>query len=469
MQHFLEELDPFPGLSDTDISNYLYNEGLRIEPRDCKQPPKFPRKWPELSLKSPGIKAKRQSHNNTSTISRSNHWPGSLSSSTTGELSPTCSVSSSMSHITHLGHSQHSQQDFSVFANVHIHNSSSASSSQMSSSFNQSNVDVSSIAGSTMTLQHHHTHQQQPPPELPMRSNSIMSMTMTNSSGDRGAILSPRAMNLKNSPVISPKVGNASTPGYHHQHHMSADMIDFQAFYGASREFGMTSSPQKTSSGYTMDDHQQPPLVLRSPPHKVSSAASVAGGDGAGGGGAVPSPGLPMSFDFAPPISPHVNVPPKAFLAHSGRYMPDTHVHHLQMAPPPPPLPPRVRRRDSSTSAAAAQHRQAPDAPQLPPRDISPPPLPPRTQSGGYGVTVGEGEGMEVQLRATDQLKLPNTSTIMLRRNSAAAQAAQQQQQGATGNNTNGQGLTSSQSSYQLGQQEGGIGVQQTMSSTRIR
>lgn len=28
-------------MSDTDISNFLYHESLRIEPRGCKQPPKF--------------------------------------------------------------------------------------------------------------------------------------------------------------------------------------------------------------------------------------------------------------------------------------------------------------------------------------------------------------------------------------------------------------------------------------------
>lgn len=40
-QNFLETLDPFQSSNDTDISNYLYNESLRIEPRDCKQAPKF--------------------------------------------------------------------------------------------------------------------------------------------------------------------------------------------------------------------------------------------------------------------------------------------------------------------------------------------------------------------------------------------------------------------------------------------
>ncbi|XP_018355699.1 PREDICTED: protein son of sevenless isoform X2 [Trachymyrmex septentrionalis] len=59
IRQFLENLCPFdPNMKDADISNYLYNKSLEIEPRGCRQPPRFPRKWPELNLKSPGIKAR---------------------------------------------------------------------------------------------------------------------------------------------------------------------------------------------------------------------------------------------------------------------------------------------------------------------------------------------------------------------------------------------------------------------------
>ncbi|XP_076354021.1 son of sevenless guanine nucleotide exchange factor isoform X2 [Tachypleus tridentatus] len=56
IRHFLEFLDPLEGLSEKEFNDYLYSKSLEIEPRGCKQPPKFPRKWPDLSLKSPGIK-----------------------------------------------------------------------------------------------------------------------------------------------------------------------------------------------------------------------------------------------------------------------------------------------------------------------------------------------------------------------------------------------------------------------------
>lgn len=58
IKKFLENLNPFNDMRDTDISNYLYEKSLEIEPRNCKQLPKYPRKWPDLNLKSPGLKTK---------------------------------------------------------------------------------------------------------------------------------------------------------------------------------------------------------------------------------------------------------------------------------------------------------------------------------------------------------------------------------------------------------------------------
>ncbi|XP_051162718.1 protein son of sevenless isoform X1 [Leptopilina boulardi] len=59
IRHFIENLSPFdPNMKDADISNYLYEKSMEIEPRGCKQLPKVDRKWPNLNLKSPGIKAR---------------------------------------------------------------------------------------------------------------------------------------------------------------------------------------------------------------------------------------------------------------------------------------------------------------------------------------------------------------------------------------------------------------------------
>ncbi|XP_001947929.1 protein son of sevenless-like [Acyrthosiphon pisum] len=58
IKKFLENLNPFNDMKDTDINNYLYSKSLEIEPRNCKQLPKYPRKWPDLNLKSPGLKPK---------------------------------------------------------------------------------------------------------------------------------------------------------------------------------------------------------------------------------------------------------------------------------------------------------------------------------------------------------------------------------------------------------------------------
>lgn len=58
IRHFLENLNPFGDLPDTEISNYLYKKSMEIEPRNAKALPKFPRKYPHISLKSPSSKAK---------------------------------------------------------------------------------------------------------------------------------------------------------------------------------------------------------------------------------------------------------------------------------------------------------------------------------------------------------------------------------------------------------------------------
>nr|XP_049706995.1 protein son of sevenless isoform X2 [Helicoverpa armigera] len=63
---FLESLDPFPGKDDNEITNYLYAKSLEIEPRLAKQMPKFPRRYPELSLKQVKVSRRAHAHDNNS-------------------------------------------------------------------------------------------------------------------------------------------------------------------------------------------------------------------------------------------------------------------------------------------------------------------------------------------------------------------------------------------------------------------
>ncbi|KAI5640411.1 rasGEF domain-containing protein [Phthorimaea operculella] len=84
---FLDSLDPFPGMDDNEITNYLYSKSLEIEPRPpVKQMPKFPRKYPELSLKPVKVSRRTQQaehnqqptshqHNNDDTLSVSQLSP----------------------------------------------------------------------------------------------------------------------------------------------------------------------------------------------------------------------------------------------------------------------------------------------------------------------------------------------------------------------------------------------------------
>ncbi|XP_035913002.1 protein son of sevenless isoform X1 [Anopheles stephensi] len=130
IRHFLENLDPFKGMSITEIQNYLYEESKRIEPKNCRQPLKFQRKWPDIPLKSPGIKP--SSRRNNSSANSSMTLPGTLpysktsllANSDTGEQSPPASSSSSV-------------HDYSIFASVNIHSSSSGTSSLSSLYYQQ--------------------------------------------------------------------------------------------------------------------------------------------------------------------------------------------------------------------------------------------------------------------------------------------------------------------------------------------
>ncbi|XP_076156775.1 son of sevenless homolog 2 [Alosa pseudoharengus] len=58
IRRFFENLNPMGNMGEKEFSDYLFNKSQEIEPRNCKQPPRFPRKT-VYSLKSPGTRAVR--------------------------------------------------------------------------------------------------------------------------------------------------------------------------------------------------------------------------------------------------------------------------------------------------------------------------------------------------------------------------------------------------------------------------
>ncbi|XP_006817198.1 son of sevenless homolog 2 [Saccoglossus kowalevskii] len=75
IRNFFEALRPREDMSIEDFNDFLFYKSLAIEPRNCKQPPKFPRKS-EFPLRSPGIKTSR----NLSISGPSKSHPVALSS-----------------------------------------------------------------------------------------------------------------------------------------------------------------------------------------------------------------------------------------------------------------------------------------------------------------------------------------------------------------------------------------------------
>uniref|UniRef100_A0A023FCF9 Putative guanine nucleotide exchange factor for ras-like small gtpase n=1 Tax=Triatoma infestans TaxID=30076 RepID=A0A023FCF9_TRIIF len=126
IRHFFENLSPFEGMEDNEISNYLYNKSLLIEPRNCRQPQRFPRRWPDLNLKSPGIKARHLSrqHGPPQPLAvtgggHNKHDDGSSHDDSPTPRTPLTVPHTPPPHHHHHQH-QHSSSDYSVFAQIHI-------------------------------------------------------------------------------------------------------------------------------------------------------------------------------------------------------------------------------------------------------------------------------------------------------------------------------------------------------------
>ncbi|XP_073433821.1 son of sevenless homolog 2 isoform X2 [Dendrobates tinctorius] len=74
IRRFFENLNPMGNTLEKDFSDYLFNKSLEIEPRGCKQPPRFPRKT-TYPLKSPGIRPNSGRHLSSSGTLRGHPTP----------------------------------------------------------------------------------------------------------------------------------------------------------------------------------------------------------------------------------------------------------------------------------------------------------------------------------------------------------------------------------------------------------
>ena len=219
--------------------------------------------------------------------------------------------------------------EFSVFANVNIPMASSSSFFTSQSTLNATLMSDDTISITSALA-----------PEIPRRSNSIISMTMTTTSFNKY----DNATNNFDKPLLSPRIHQQQQ---HHQFNTHPSI-----------------SPAKP-----LDPEQTSPSLYKSNPYQRAGIRANITSLDMSGERSSPSynhPSSPHSNELNGPqlpISPHVNVPN----AHNFNHMP-------------PPLPPRKRHpKKNPNDYINSQLRQAADAPILLPRDMDPPPLPPRT------------------------------------------------------------------------------------------
>ncbi|KAM7352681.1 son of sevenless guanine nucleotide exchange factor isoform 2-T3 [Cochliomyia hominivorax] len=437
IRNFLENLDPFKGMSDTDISNFLYHESLRIEPRGCKQPPKFPRKWSSVTLKSPGIKPRRQNNNSSSAnnlvthntnnvvnthnthnavnvvhslTTRSHSFTPASETTTVEQNSPINSGS-----LNTQSHNSTNVQAYSIFANVNIpeRNGSKWTSSSAHSSSHQA-------VNSTFSI----------PPIPPARSDILQ--TEANGDEETAPVLPKKPNSASSSqPAFSPTFGevdsawNVTDESVVLQQQTaqlcSSNIYNNQGDAGSDNEALASPIPRVVVS----PRHEAHSTSNRSPFHSAatfnktncSSLSHFSTDENAFTVSSSPQfATTDVTADFnipTVPVSPHVNVPTAA---------------NVEYRAAPPPLPPRRKERTESC-ADLAQKRQAPDAPILPPRDgeLSPPPIPPRINQNQHQQQhpyphhlTGINSRLQInEFMSGNSLLLPNTSSIMIRRNSA--------------------------------------------------
>ncbi|XP_049887076.1 protein son of sevenless [Pectinophora gossypiella] len=368
---FLEALDPFPGMSDNEITNYLYAKSLEIEPRPpVKQMPKFPRKYPDLSLKQ--VKVSRRTHQDTpahhSTSSNDDNLSVSQLSPTSGSTWDGQSVASLPIH--HDDHRGSRSEERGSLVSPRLERCASSSFSQFS--LLDKGLALFDKTKSTASLSAKSSTKEEP--ASPRDRHSPRHDRPQPPQGERKA-LSPRGA-----------------------------IVDAELFYSRSVDHLTRRQDQErvppllprssvVSTGSACDTDRPPVLPRRDAPHNASSEPSEAapGGPPAPPERPLPSPKHHELFRMTavspkrspapqPPASPLVTTDrTSAFNFPVSPAAPPLTPH----PPPPskcgtpPPLPPR-RRKDSIAPPTPVHQPLSGGSGGVSPCAGAPPPLPPR-------------------------------------------------------------------------------------------
>ncbi|NXP42208.1 SOS2 protein, partial [Leiothrix lutea] len=127
IRKFFENLNPMGKIPEKEFTDYLFNKSLEIEPRNCKQPPRFPRKT-TYPLKSPGIRPNAGRHGSTSGTLRSHPLPlekepSKISFSRITEAEHEAAASAPTSPNTPSTPPVSASSEFSVFLDIDLNSS----------------------------------------------------------------------------------------------------------------------------------------------------------------------------------------------------------------------------------------------------------------------------------------------------------------------------------------------------------
>ncbi|XP_013143597.1 PREDICTED: protein son of sevenless [Papilio polytes] len=397
---FLESLEPFPAMDDNEVTNYLYAKSLEIEPRPpVKQMPKFPRKYPELSLKP--VKLSRRSHDST------HHSASSASSAddnlSVSQLSPTsgstwdgASVASLQLHHEDRGSRN---DDRGSLTSPRLERGSSSSLGQLGQlSLFDKGLALFDKSKSTVVLNARSSGRDEPPSP---RDNHSPRHDRSNCStlSRRTPALSPR------SAIVDADVfySRGAEPLSKRQEHLPQERVPPLLPRGGGGAEGERPPPppRRPASPPSPPSPPAPPAPPLPPSHNALSELPPEPPDRP-----LPSPKLHDLFRTpamspkrspapAPPISPLPqcnNIEHRAAAFNFPSAVSPSASHHSTegcgVSPPlPPPLPPR-RRRDSAapptplhqTSWGDSGNASCSGSPSgaVGPASATPPPLPPR-------------------------------------------------------------------------------------------